>query len=407
MPDPQPSVSRTTPSFIAAVALALGMAACGGGRVPVAPAAAPQGHGPSEPPGSPRVDPSPGPDRLASDEGPFFNLGRDFGTDAYAGPFDVLLNKGFAVAQWEGKGRDIFHYPYGWRSVWHSLTEPGRVVANGGGWTDTLLRHVVPFARGGVHDAQWVPNYVGHILEGGIAYRRLREWGEANGVPYPSVVAGVTTYAASLLNEAYETPYNDRWATKNGTAGSVLDLWLFDPLGIVLFHQDWAARFFARKVHANLWPTQASLVVNGGLVMNNGELVVLKVPLGFTSRAHLFVAGGMGLEGGVSVPLSGGLSVSAAAGGQSSQRWLDAFRPVEHAEFTPAAGVWVDRDGALLASLTWDAGTDRRVALNVFPGFLKVGGADLGGWFLVDALGRPYFGFAGARTLGAGLGVGF
>ncbi len=44
----------------------------------------------------------------------YFNKGRDYGSDAYAGPLDNIFNKGFAVAQWQGKDRHIFSFPYGW-----------------------------------------------------------------------------------------------------------------------------------------------------------------------------------------------------------------------------------------------------------------------------------------------------
>jgi len=63
----------------------------------------------------------------------FFNKGRSYGTDAYSGPFDVILNKGFAVAQWQGRDRDIFSFPYGWSSVWASVTRPGKAMEQAGG----------------------------------------------------------------------------------------------------------------------------------------------------------------------------------------------------------------------------------------------------------------------------------
>ena len=37
-------------------------------------------------------------------EGPFFNRGGDFGTDAYGGPFDLIIDKGYATTQWVTSG---------------------------------------------------------------------------------------------------------------------------------------------------------------------------------------------------------------------------------------------------------------------------------------------------------------
>ncbi|HKJ01013.1 MAG TPA: hypothetical protein VJ997_01125, partial [Longimicrobiales bacterium] len=66
----------------------------------------------------------------------------------------------------------------------------------------------------------------------------------------------------------------------------------------------------------------------------------------------------------------------------------------------------LDRDGVLLAGLTLDRRTDRRVGLNVFPGLVHPGGVSLGGWFLLDSQGRPYLGITG-NTLGLGVGIRF
>ncbi|MBM4183792.1 MAG: hypothetical protein FJ207_06135 [Gemmatimonadetes bacterium] len=44
---------------------------------------------------------------VSAPQNAFFIKGRDYGTDAYAGPFDVILNKGFAVAQWQDQDRHI------------------------------------------------------------------------------------------------------------------------------------------------------------------------------------------------------------------------------------------------------------------------------------------------------------
>ena len=378
-------------------ALALSSLAC---RAPApSPPSPPGGNGAS---GSPGVSASD-----SAKHGPFFYHGRRYGTDAYAGPLDILFNKGYAVAQWEGKGRDIFDYPYGWGSVKGSLTQPGYLARRFGGWRKVFMRQVVPFAEGGINDSQWVPNYFGHVLEGGIAYRRLREWNEAHGVPLPSLTAFLINWGSAVVNEAYENPYDENLLSKDGNTGTTMDLMLFDPLGIILFHQDVVSRFFARRLYASLWPTQASLTVTDHLLMNNGESIVLKPPVPFTDRVRFFIRAGMGLEGGLSLRRPDGVDVSVALGQQSRQRWLNPYTTLEWAEFGWSAGIWADRDGTLLAGLTWDQGTDRRVALNVYPGFLHVAGADLGAWFVVDAAGRPYLGFTSRRTLGAGLGIGF
>lgn len=336
----------------------------------------------------------------------FFVKGRGYGTDAYAGPFDVILNKGLAVAQWRGKSKDIFDYPYGWHAVWKSVTDPGPAVEHAGGWGEVLRLHFVPFSEREISEAQWVPNYFGHVFEGGLAYRRLLEWNRVHDVPLPTLTAVVVTQFAVALNEAYETPIDDPFVQENGTAGAFLDFAVFDPLGMLLMHQDGVARFVAEKLGAVLWPRQASIVFPGALLQNNGETFVVRPPLWIADRYRFFVRGGIGIEGGISMRRDDGLEISVGGGLESYQRDLDPERHVESAGLGLSAGMWIDRGGALLFSASWTKRTDRRFAIDVFPGVLSVAGTTFGAWFLLDGEHRPYFGFTGRRTLGVGLGIG-
>jgi hypothetical protein len=364
--------------------------------------------GASRPPGAPlpaarETVPAPGADAANR----FFHKNRHYGTDAYAGPFDVLLNKGFAVAQWEGKSRHIFDYPYGWNAAWKSISSPAPLVDQAGGWRKVLSQQGLPLSGSDFRSGNWLPNYVGHVLEGGIAFRRLREWSGAQGIPLPGIFAGVVTYAASVTNEAYETPPRAEWANLEGTVGASADLLFFDPLGIAIFSFDGPARFMAGTLGANIWPTQAGLIVNDrGQLINNSHSMVFKLPL-FVTDWKLFMRTGMGFQAGVTVPRADGLNVTAGIGFESRQRFLDPYTQLESIDAGVSAGLWLDRDNVMLAAVTYDHATDRRVALNVLPGVFDVGGVALGGWFVVDGEGRPYVGLTGSGTLGLGLGWGF
>ncbi|HKJ02353.1 MAG TPA: hypothetical protein VJ997_07860, partial [Longimicrobiales bacterium] len=219
----------------------------------------------------------------------YFNTDRGVGTDAYAGPFDALLNKGFAVAQWEDRNRAIFDHAYGWDEVRVSLTRPGAVVARRGGWGEVLKVHALPFYQGGYREPQWISNYFGHVFEGGLVHRRLIEWNRARGVPFPIVTAAAVTYASSLVNEAYETPPRTDGGPATGNPGIVTDLLVFDPLGILLFSFDGMARF-THRLGAAVWPSQGSWVLNTETIHNNGESIVFKVPLPATD-SRLFLRG--------------------------------------------------------------------------------------------------------------------
>jgi hypothetical protein len=336
----------------------------------------------------------------------YFVKGRDYGTDVYGGPFDVIFNKGFAVAQWQDQDRHIFSYPYGWNAVWASITRPGPAMERAGGWATVLKRHVLPLGWEELKEAQWMPNYFGHVLEGGMAYRRLLEWNRVNGVPFATLSAVLVTQLAVTINEAYETPVNDPWVQENGTAGAFVDFVIMDPLGILLFHQDPVAGFFANKLGAVVWPRQASITFPGGRLTNNGEAIVMRPKLWFTDDFRLFFRGGVGAEGGISVTRDDGLTVNLGAGANSAGRKLN-LEHVEEATFSFSTGIWIDREGSLLFSATWDHKTDRRLAIDVFPGVIAIAGSTIGTWFQLDQDYRPYFGITGRKTLGMGVGWGF
>lgn len=334
------------------------------------------------------------------DDGPYFYHGTDYGTDAYAGPIDVLLNKGFATAQWPQSDRSIFEYPYGWSATVEALAHPNRAVQNSGGWWNVISNEILPFSDSGWKSWAWAPNYYGHLLEGGIASRRLSEWYEARNVPHPALMAGATTWAAAFLNEAYENPGQVVYA------GIATDLLVFDLGGILLFTNDGVSRFFSQKLGAGVWPTQASILVSDATLWNNSHHLVLKVPVGFTDRFSVFVKSGIGFQGGVSVHLPNALDVSVGFGQESKKRYIHPETLQEIADFGWAGGLWIDRGGSLLASLLIDPNTSRFAAVNVFPGViprLK----SVGLWLAVSDRGEPSFGITGRRTMGLGVGVGF
>jgi hypothetical protein len=336
----------------------------------------------------------------------YFVKGRDYGTDAYGGPLDMIFNKGFAVAQWQDQDRHIFSYRYGWRAVWASVTRPSTAIERAGGWGTVLKSHVLPVGWQELKDGQWLPNYFGHVLEGGLAYRRLLEWNRSRGMPYPTLSAILVTQFAVTINEAYETPPRDPWVQENGTAGAFVDWVIMDPLGMILLHQDGIAGFLANRLGAVVWPRQASITFPGGRLTNNGEAVIVRPKLWFSDDVRLFFRGGVGAEGGISFHRNDGLAVSVGAGVDSSGRQLN-IEHIEEASFAFSTGVWIDRGGSLLFSATYNHKTDRRISVDVFPGVISIGGATLGTWFQLDQDYRPYIGFTGRRTLGAGLGVGF
>jgi hypothetical protein len=331
------------------------------------------------------------------------------GSDQYLGPLDVLLNKGFNLAQAENRDRRIFRARYGVRHVRNSLLHPFASIGNTGGWSNFLQEQILPveaakWIRSGfdwdaADNMTWYPNYFGHFVEGGITSRGLAEKLRAQGVPAAGVVAGATTMAAAMLNEMYTHP-----DLVEGTGGTVADLYVFDLGGVILFSLDPVARFFSETLHAAVWPSQASLTLPDLELANNANNLVFKIPIPWVDRASLFVRTAVGSHVGPTLHFDGGYDLSVGIGADTSRQNIDPLTGGETVDLRLSSSVYLDRDGSVLAALYVSAVDHRLIALNVFPGVLH---RDFGGWINVSQDGALAFGLTHRLALGLGLGAGF
>jgi hypothetical protein len=329
----------------------------------------------------------------------FFYRGRPYGTDAYMGPLDVILNKGFAVAQFNNRNRYIFDYDYGSKHVKNSILHFGANVEKYGGWKKYIGDEIFPLSLEW-KQWKWMPNYFGHFLEGGMTYRRLAEWNRVHGVPAAAVTAGLVTMSAAVINEMYSHP-----GYVEGTAATGTDLMFFDPLGIFIFSIDGVSRFVSRTLRGNIWASQAALIVDGELV-NNGNNFVMKIPLPFQDKASFFIRSGLAFTPGVTWHRSDGYDVSVALGGEGRIQNIDPETGEETPEIAVGGGIFLDYDGTLLASVMASEAAHRRFVVNVYPGVFDIAGGRLGGWVIFRRDWDVRFGISFAGALGLGVGVG-
>jgi hypothetical protein len=339
-------------------------------------------------------------EQAPEDGGPFFYRGLTYGSESIVGPLDVLLNKGFDLAQVGNRERQIFDYPYATRHVTDALLHPGKAIDRIGGWGYFLRTQVLPLTFSTQY-SKWAPNYFGHAITGGIVSRRLGEWFQAHGWPRPMLMGAAVTLAAAVLNEAYEHPGATR-----GSAGTVADLYIFDLGGVLLFSRDGIASFFSRRLNTTVWQSQASIAVPSGELVNNGNHMILKVPWGVIENTSLFFRTGLSGQLGLTLHRRGGLDVSAALGFEAGTMHIDDATGEETVDFVLTGGVFVDRDGSLLASAVASAVADRLLTLNVYPGVLGIAGGSLGFWMVLPRSLKPRIGLSSRMTLGAGLGLG-
>lgn len=96
---------------------------------------------------------------------------------------------------------------------------------------------------------------------------------------------------------------------------------------------------------------QASLLLPSGEIANNTNLMYWKVPWKLVPRSSVFLWAGIGSMAGLTLHRANGLDLSVGLGVDTEQRNVDPVTGEETVELTSATGLFVDRNGSLLATV--------------------------------------------------------
>lgn len=320
----------------------------------------------------------------------YFYKGRSFGSEATFNPAVKLLQGGFYILDTDNRSNNPFEIKYenGLSNVAWNLTHPFDAIADYG-WGRFLSNEVLPNPNR--RTAQWVPNYFGHILGEGMTFRATEEWFRYRGYRHPQRLALATSLLQSLLNEVVENG-----AYRGTNVDPVADLYIFNPLGILLFQSDKVASFFSGTLNMAYWPRQLVLDPKSGTFENVGHDFVFKFGVADSGAVALFGSYGTHSLAGLSFRRPRGHSLSVAAGVMAKEL-VDAEPDQPSRSLTativPAIGIFYDRENSLLVCLVVAPRKDDKMSLNVYPGVVKVAGISPG---LVLAVG-------GARGISVGL----
>ncbi len=191
-----------------------------------------------------------------------------------------------------------------------------------------------------------------------------------------------------------------------GASGTVADLYFFDLAGVALFSFDAVPRFFARKLHANVWVGQASLVLPSGEIANNANLIYFKFPWKVVPKSSIFLWTGIGSQVSLSFHRPKGLDITVGLGTDTEQRNIDPITGEETVELASAAGLFVDPNGSLLVTVHLTEVRHHLLRVNVYPGVLPGFARNLGAWAILSRDLKLSLGIT-HQWLGAGLGVGW
>lgn len=344
--------------------------------------------------------------RADEDEPPkhYFYKGYDYGAQSLYSPLWVILNRGFDTLQLRPKNRSI--YDQSWlvamRNVGNNVGSPLSAIGVEG-WRRFVEEELVP-ASWSLQTGRWAPNYTLHLIGGGQTYAELREWYEDHGAPaaLATTFSIATLFTAAFLNEAIE----NRDVVGPNT-DCLADLYVFDAGGVLLFSIEPVRRFFSRYVVLSDWSLQPAITSTRGELHNVGNYYAAKVPLPWAPKLRLFALGGYSVMPGISYAFTPEYSVTAAAGWKVATLDNSGAKTVQNfVSTTHTAGVFVDRNDSLIASLQLSDVTDYFLHLNVYPNALFRSDPGFGFWSVLAKDGRWLVGISMTRSLGFGVGGG-
>ena len=308
-----------------------------------------------------------------------FYFGQDYGSESQFNPATALVNGGFDILRSYAYQDSLLHVDYkiGVQNVLTNIVHPADNLGKAG-YVNVASHEIFPFRGLGTNYGQFVPNIFMHTFGEGMLYRKLEEWYEVQGVPYPRVASILTTSAMQLLNETVENG-----SFRGSNPDPIADMLIFNIMGFLLFSQDGIAGFFADQVRIDYWPGQAVIQPDTLRLVNMGENFAFKfkgLPWGVKLFGYI---GNEGL-GGLSIPLTSQDNFSFAYGlrvlrmsaiiGRNGDRLM-----------VPSAGnnewdlaMFWDRKDSLMASLELGTVRDYSALLNVYPGVIEWKGWTVG-----------------------------
>ncbi|MEO6878239.1 MAG: hypothetical protein ABI205_07150, partial [Gemmatimonadaceae bacterium] len=166
-------------------------------------------------------------------------------------------------------------------------------------------------------------------------------------------------------------------------------------------------RLFSGRVEFTDWPGQPTLSLPSNRLENAYMLAMLRVPLPHTESWKVMTVMGSTFLIGASARVGNGLWLSAAGGYDPNENPLiDPKTGARTVTLLPSGGLFLDRNGSLLASFISRGGATNGATVNVYPGLLGSGAWSPGLWaqsihgggYRFGIVSRYGFGLGGARN---------
>jgi hypothetical protein len=327
----------------------------------------------------------------------------EYGSDALFNPVSLLANGGFDSFQILDDRSPTWsnvYWDHAATNIWRNVLSPLPVI-NRFGWNRFLRQEVFPTSFN-MDEAQYAPNYVLHLIGGGMAYRKISEWYDYNGFPVPFLFGAATRLAYEFVNEVAENGPN-----YYPNEDCLPDMLIFQPLGVLLFSFDDVSEFFSSTLSLNDWSQPVALSFSPFAIRNAGQNFVMKFALNKERSTSLFFHFGDFAILGLSVKTNKEDALSFGAGLASTgkkQLPVENDVPSNTVVVGAMAGIYYDRNNSLLASAVYSENQNNRFRLNIYPGLIPSSPISPGFFLTLASHGTIIAGVT-ARILPVGLGI--
>ncbi|HDR04503.1 MAG TPA: hypothetical protein ENN84_04580 [Candidatus Marinimicrobia bacterium] len=251
--------------------------------------------------------------------------------------------------------------------MWWNLSHPIKAVETYG--VSEFFHREFGNLSTSFNKAQFMPNIGIHTIGNGMKYVKLSEYYHYHGVKFPKIKAIGFTFSYHLMNEILENGTYDKV-----NVDPISDLYIFNPLGILLFSIPGFQKFWAETLHLSDWSLQPMFNPLTGTIENCGDQFMIRYFRGKKQNWALFSYYGVDNIFGFSLPVSwregGNISIGAGACVNRLHESREEIARIMLPELDYEMGFFYDINQSLMSSLIITGPRYFNVRLNIYPGLI-------------------------------------
>jgi hypothetical protein len=287
----------------------------------------------------------------------YFYKPQHYGSEVFYNPLNLSVGYSLDTAQL-ADNFDTRDLDERWKIVRDNLAHPKQAIDEEGGTKRFINRQIAPVDKDHFGDSYAIiPNFFLHLFGGGVVYRKNAEFFQENGYPYPRICAASIAMAAEVFQEVVEKK-------TTGADDEVADVYIYRPLGILLFSSDRVAGFVNTHLSPAVWPHLVVYDLKNETILNSGVNYIIRPEFLKGENVRFFSFIGLNNQIGLSHKTGTDTYLSWGVGLATTKIDLSQEFP---AEVRISGGVFYDKNNSLIWSAIVNGTENLKFRLNVYP----------------------------------------